>query len=124
MSDIVNTHLNAAKFAWTDHLADLAQRAAFILAEKMNADAVWLFGSVARKDWNADSDIDLLVVVADSEQPRHRRAQRAHFLMDEIHAPKDVIVLTRKEWESGQLAPASLVSTVKREGVCLHERGK
>lgn len=112
------------KFAWTDHMADLARRAALILAEKMNAEAVWLFGSVARRDWDADSDIDLLVVVSDSEQPRHRRAQRAHFLTEEIHAPKDLIVLTHKEWESEQLAPASLANTIKREGVCLHGRGE
>jgi predicted nucleotidyltransferase len=114
----------ATKFPWTDQMPFLAQRAAVILAEKMNAEAVWLFGSVARKDWNADSDIDLLVVVTDSEQPRHRRAQHAHFLTEEIHAPKDVIVLTHQEWEREELAPASLVNTVKREGICLHDRGK
>jgi predicted nucleotidyltransferase len=105
-------------------MANLARRAAAILAEKMNAEEVWLFGSVARQEWNADSDIDLLVIVTESDQPRHRRAQHAHFLTEEIHAPKDVIVLTRSEWEEGGLAPASLVNTVKREGLCLHERGQ
>ncbi len=114
----------ATKFPWTDKMPVLAQRAAVILADKMNAEAVWLFGTVVRKDWNSDSDIDLLVVVSDSEQPRHRRAQPAHFLTEEIHAPKDVIVLTRNEWDREQLAPSSLVNTVKREGLCLYERRK
>ena len=112
------------RFAWTDDMPALARRASAILADKMNAESVWLYGSVARSNWNADSDIDLLVVVTDSALPRHRRAQLAHRLVDEIHAPKDVIVLTRKEWDAEQLAPASLVNTIKREGVCLHERGK
>lgn len=105
-------------------MPELARQAASILSKRPDVDEVWLFGSVARSRWDDDSDLDLLVVVEESKLPRYRRAQDALILLEEIKAPKDVIVLTRDEWDREMRAPASLASTVKREGICLHERGK
>ncbi len=111
-------------FPWTNNMPALAREAAGILARSLDAESVWIFGSVARQDWNRDSDLDLLVVVSQSDQPRHRRARQAHTLLEGIKAPKDVVVLTMEEWNREGRAEASLVSTVRREGVCLYERGK
>ncbi|MGH7956188.1 MAG: nucleotidyltransferase domain-containing protein [Opitutaceae bacterium] len=118
------TPVEGEPFPWTNKMPALAQEAAGILARSLDAESVWIFGSVARQDWSRNSDLDLLVVVNQSDQPRHRRARQAHTLLEGIKAPKDVVVLTMEEWNREGRAAASLVSTVRREGVCLYERGK
>ena len=34
---------------------------------------VWMYGSRARGEWKADSDLDLLMLMADEGGPQHRR---------------------------------------------------
>ena len=96
---------------------------AYAIAERLRrglaADAVYLFGSHARGDATPDSDLDFLVVVPRSAQSRYERAVAARKLVGDVHFPKDIIVLTRAEWEKGLRAPCSLSSTVIREGVAL-----
>lgn len=85
----------------------------------MAAEEVWLFGSQARGNATPDSDIDVVAVVADSKESRYRRAVAAHGLLSDVKFPKDVIVLTRQEWEKELKVPSSLSSTVVREGILL-----
>ena len=100
-------------------MPELAQQTASILAEKMEAEAVWLFGSYARGDAGPDSDLDFLVVVPQSEKSRYERAVEARGYVADIHAPKDIIVFTRAEWEKHLKAPSSLGCTIAREGIIL-----
>ncbi len=88
----------------------------------MAADAIWLFGSVARGAATADSDIDLLAVVPTSSKSRYQRPVEALELVADIRVPKDVIVLTKEEWERQLKVPVSLASSVAREGRLLYER--
>jgi predicted nucleotidyltransferase len=80
---------------------------------------VYLFGSYARGDAGPDSDLDFLVVVPASDKSRYERAVEARGFLRGIWAPKDIIVLTRAEWESDLKVVCSLASTVRREGVRL-----
>jgi predicted nucleotidyltransferase len=59
--------------------------------------AVGYFGSYARGDWGVGSDLDLVVVVADSPLPFERRAAR--WDATRLPVPADVLVYTRAEWE-------------------------
>jgi hypothetical protein len=52
----------------------------------------------------ADSDYDFLVVVPHSEKPRYQRDQEAYLMLCGSGVAKDVIVLTREEFESSQRA--------------------
>lgn len=90
------------------------------LAQALHADAVYLFGSYARGEAGVDSDLDLLVVVPDSPLPRYARAIHAREVVNDMPQPKDIVVLTRKEWETDQRVVCSLASTVLREGIRLH----
>ena len=94
-----------------------------LISEKLLAglqsEAVWLFGSHARGEATPDSDMDFLAVVSHSNESRYHRAVSARRLVRDIHCPKDIIVLTRAEWDSELHVPWSLSSTVKREGVRL-----
>ena len=86
------------------------------LRKHLDPEAIWLFGSHARGDAGPDSDLDFLVVVAESAEPRYRRAQRAHGLLSRVAMPKDVIVMTRAEWDRERQVKVSLANTVLGEG--------
>ncbi len=85
----------------------------------MSAEEVYVFGSHARGDANADSDLDLLAIVPHSDKSGYQRAVDALHVADGIRFPKDIIVMTRTEWERDLEVVCSLASTVKREGVLL-----
>lgn len=89
------------------------------LRDSMQAQEVWLFGSHARGNATPDSDIDFLAIVKNSDISRYRRAVQARRLVRDIRCPKDIVVLTKQEWDRELSVPSSLSSTVKREGVRL-----
>jgi predicted nucleotidyltransferase len=91
------------------------------LKQGLAPDRIYLFGSHARGDGSADSDLDFLVVVRSSTKSRYHRAVEARGLVRDVRIPKDIIVLTRDEWEKEIKAPSSLSSTVLREGIILHD---
>ncbi len=90
------------------------------LVERLQPNDVYLFGSRARGENVAGSDYDLLVVLASSNLPGHRRDREALKALRDVRAPVDVLVLTRDEFEAARTSDTSLVSTVLREGVHVH----
>lgn len=109
-------------FPWTGRLRELASEVAHRLGVELQARGIWLFGSSARGEENQDSDIDMLVVVDGSEVPRYKRAQHAHQIVADVRVPKDIVVLTREEWERQLKVPVSLATTVLKEGILLYGR--
>ena len=97
-------------------LAEIVRR----LVEGLKPEAIYLFGSVAREETRPDSDYDLLVVVGSSDLPGYKRDQKAFRMLCGVGASKDVIVLTRAEFESKLSVPCSLPATVIREGRLLY----
>jgi predicted nucleotidyltransferase len=93
-------------------LAEMVRR----LVAELHPERIYLFGSHARGDAGPDSDYDLLVVVAESDLPGHRRDQRAYRALRGVGAAKDVLVWTRDEFESRRTIVCSLPATVLREG--------
>lgn len=81
---------------------------------------VYLFGSVARGDADADSDYDLLLIVPDEAPESRRRGRLAYEVLWETGIAADVVVLTRDRFERRARVPASLPATVLREGKLLH----
>ena len=92
------------------------------LVDSLPADRIYLFGSRARGDGNADSDYDFMVVVGESALPRYKREQQAFRALCGIGAAKDVLVLTRDEFDAGLDVASSLPATVVREGRLLYAR--
>jgi predicted nucleotidyltransferase len=86
------------------------------LVAEFRPERIYLFGSRARGDAHADSDYDLLVVVASSDLRPHARDVLAFRALSGVGASKDVIVYTRDEFDSRSRAASSLVATVLREG--------
>jgi uncharacterized protein len=90
------------------------------LRRAMYPEKIYLFGSYARGDAGPDSDLDFLAVVTDSSMSRYERALQARSHVDSTSFPLDIVVLTKKEWESEKRVVCSLSSTVLREGICLY----
>ena len=121
LQSVLMQQLNStASFPWTGRLHVLATEVARRLGSEWNAKSVWLFGSSARGEDSKDSDIDVLVVVGESAEPRYRRAQKAHRIVSDLRVPKDIVVLTQEEWDSQLKVPVSLASTVSAEGILLY----
>jgi hypothetical protein len=75
-------------------------------------DHIYLYGSRARGEAGPDSDYDLMLVVSASQLPRYRRNQQAFRALCGLGVPKQVIVLTREEFEAGRKVVCSLPATV------------
>ena len=74
---------------------------------------VGYFGSYARGDWGVGSDVDIVVIVAHSDEPPPRRAAR--WPVEDLPVPADVLVYTEEEWR--RIPPDSRLDRVMREEV-------
>ncbi len=90
------------------------------LVEGMGAEKVILFGSYARGRPAEESDIDLLVVIPETDEPRYRRARRAYACLWGIWAPVEVIVATSREVEEASKLPTSFLGQAIRYGRLLY----
>lgn len=99
--------------------AALQRWAARVAQARPEVVAVGYFGSYARGDWGVGSDLDVLILIADSPQPFEMRA--SDFDTGELPVPTDVLVYTPEEWETmkraGRFAPR-----VGRETVWVYVR--
>lgn len=86
----------------------------------LQPERIYLFGSQARGDARADSDIDLLVVVPYTDEFPHRLDQAAYRAMGLLMLPIDVLVMTAEEFELRSRARSSLPATALREGKLLY----
>ena len=78
---------------------------AFAIAKRLHqglaAEQVFLFGTHPHGEGTTDSDLDFLVVASQSTESRYECAVTARWLVHDVRFPKDIIVLTRAEWERG-----------------------
>jgi predicted nucleotidyltransferase len=86
-------------------------------------DRILLFGSRARGDAAADSDLDLLVI-EETDVPRRRRAARYREALRGLFPSKDIVVWTAAEADEWSNVPQAFVTTALREGRLLYERGE
>ena len=82
---------------------------------------IYLFGSRARGDSGGDSDYDLMVVTPDSAPPERKRSRLAYEVLRGTGTAADVLVWSRKAFESRLHLRASLPHTVVSEGTLLYE---
>ena len=97
-------------------LTQIVQR----LVESLHPEQIILFGSHAYGEPNEDSDIDLLVIVSQSNEPRYRRSRLAYRALRGIGVPTAVIVMTREEVKRKVNVRSSLISRVIHDGKVLY----
>lgn len=81
---------------------------------------IYLFGSVARGDADADSDYDVMVVVGDDTSLEQRQARLAYEALWGTGIAADVVVWTASQFDGRSHVRTSLPATVLREGKLLH----
>lgn len=97
-------------------IQELIDRATERLVAEFRPDEVWLFGSHAWGTPGEDSDVDLMVIVPESDERAARRMQRAHRCLQGIGFAKDVLVPTRAEVDRYKHLRASLFHQVLSRG--------
>jgi len=103
---------------WNEIEPELA-RIVSRLAEH-GAERVVLYGSFARGDFHADSDVDLLIVKDTDERFIDRIASA--LAVTGARIPVEPVVHTQAELETMRARRSGLLADVEREGKVLYER--
>ena len=92
------------------------QEAVERLKAEFQPEEIYLFGSHAWGTPDDDSDVDLMVIVPDSDERSIKRMQRAHRCLRGIGFAKDVLVPTRTQVDRYKHFRASLFHQVLAKG--------
>lgn len=93
--------LTSSVLKWPDlHTVQVAlqQWAENVVRSRPEIVRIGYFGSYARGDWGVGSDLDLIVVVRDSDQPFETRVLALD--TDALPVPVDMLVYTEDEWQA------------------------
>jgi predicted nucleotidyltransferase len=101
-------------------LAEITRR----LVVEFQPEEIILFGSHAWGTPNEDSDVDLLVIVSQSDEKPIQRAIRAHRCLRGLLVPADILVKTRAEVDRYRHVHASLERKMLEQGKVLYGRGE
>lgn len=102
--------------AWVDNL--VAE-----IADELDPVAVWLLGSVARGDDDADSDIDLLVVLRSFSPSDALALKRRVHGGTKVPVPFDVAFTDPARFSRRAKIAGTLERAASREGRRVYERG-
>jgi len=91
------------------------------LVEEFQPERIVLIGSYARGEATRDSDVDLVVVMRANGSKREQQLRMRVALRD-VHVPKDILVVTAREWHVQRNIPGTIVWPARREGVVLYEK--
>ena len=95
------------------------ERMASKIAETFRPQRIILFGSWARGEQTADSDVDLLVIMPHITDPRALRVAIRR-LVNGMGLPKDIVVLSSEEFEAKRSIPGTIAYPADKEGKVLY----
>ncbi len=101
-------------------IADAILEATRRISQTLDPEKIFLFGSHAWGIPTPDSDIDLFVILKDSDQPPYRRASKAYQSLRGMRAPIEVVVRTNEEVQKSNSVKTSLARKVLTEGKLLY----
>ena len=91
------------------------------IVDRFDPERIILFGSHARGDARPDSDVDLLVVMP-VQGSRREKAIEIGVAVDDIHVPKDIVVVTPQAYERRKDIVGTVEWPAAHEGKLLHVR--
>ena len=91
------------------------------LVSALQPEKIYLYGSHAYGQPHSDSDIDLLVVVNQSDLPSHKRAVEAYRALRGLFLPAEIKVVTQAEFERRTRWLNSIERVVEEKGKMLYE---
>ncbi len=105
----------------TKHLETILQEMTRRLVAEFQPCQIYLFGFYAWGKPNEDSDVDLFVIVPDSDETRRDREVRARYCLRDLPIAKDVLVKTQSEVSRFSHVYASLECEILERGVKLYD---
>ena len=91
------------------------------IVDRFDPQRIVLFGSLARGEVTAHSDVDLLVVMPDGTD-RHEAAVEMHVALGGMGTAKDIVVTTPDEIARRGHIIGTVLREALREGIVLHDR--
>ena len=101
-----------------DLLHEITER----LVVQFQPEQIILFGSRAWGVSTSGSDIDLMVIVSQSDLKDYERSVLGHRCLSGLDIPKDILVKTRAEFDFFSDVRASLEYKIARQGKVLYDR--
>lgn len=102
-----------------EQINDVAQR----LIREYNPISIYIFGSYAWGTPNEDSDLDLMIIVEHSDDLKpHLRTVPGYMALRGVGIPKELIVLTKDEFEERCSDENRLAYQVYKRGKCIYSR--
>jgi predicted nucleotidyltransferase len=108
-----------AENGWPVDLKQLHQLLDNVVAHYRPAE-LYLFGSLVNGNFDAGSDIDMLIVVPDDAEQGRRTGERAQLMRQGSSLPVDVFVTSKSRFEGQRSWLNGLASEVAASGVLLH----
>lgn len=103
------------------NVLDALQTARDRINAEFTVDRIVLFGSVARRQADEESDVDLLVVLKDS--PSHQERDRITSIILDINLEYDSnlseLIVSRQTWDTGLLSVLPIHQVIEEEGIRL-----
>ena len=99
----------------------LLEKAVQQLVAALHPERIYLYGSHAYGQPHKDSDIDLLIVVAESTLPTHKTAVEAYRALRGLFLPAEIKVVTQAEFDKRAQWLSSVERVVKEKGWMLYE---
>jgi predicted nucleotidyltransferase len=96
-----------------------------VIVREISPEAIVLFGSRARGDAHADSDVDLLVIEKEPfslQRSRRKGVARLQMALRKLPLSKDILLYSRDEFEHWRNSMNHLAGRAGREGRVLHGR--
>jgi len=98
-------------------LNEIVQR----LVNALHPEKIYLFGSHAYGQPNDDSDVDLLIVVEDSDLPPRMRTVEGYRALRGILVPTEIVVVTQSTFEKRSHWISTIERVVAEKGKILYE---
>ena len=84
--------------------------------------AIYVFGSYAWGTPTEDSDLDLLIVVDESDEKSYKRPVAGHRALRGLDISKDLIIKTKEEFEEASSNITTLIYKIKEDGELIYAR--
>jgi predicted nucleotidyltransferase len=91
------------------------------IVARLHPERIYLYGSHAYGQPHDDSDIDLLIVVDESDLPTHSSAVEAYRSLRGLFLPAEIKVVTQAEFKRRSQWLSSIERVVEQKGKILYE---